>query len=280
MSTANIMVSAALCCPWEQLFYEPALLDSASGDADGNGTVDYYRSIIKPEEIRVLDVGCGTGRLAIPLATDGYEVFAIDSSFEMVAFFQQKLLHLDREIQQRIHLQHLNIQSQICSGNLDVAIAVDDFLTHFLDEVTLGSALQNICHSLRPGGRFLTDLRSRSPQRLTTATQPLPKPMYFFGIVHQVPMPQGERSAAMRSIESYDEDQQILTSTQIFEWILPDGTVEKTVYRTLRQRLHSLATLTAAAQQVGLKLSLAQQRLSSRPGASPETGMSLEFHKP
>jgi SAM-dependent methyltransferase len=155
MSTANIMVSAALCCPWEQLFYEPALLDSASGDADGNGTVDYYRSIIKPEEIRVLDVGCGTGRLAIPLATDGYEVFAIDSSFEMVAFFQQKLLHLDREIQQRIHLQHLNIQSQICSGNLDVAIAVDDFLTHFLDEVTLGSALQNICHSLRPGGRFL-----------------------------------------------------------------------------------------------------------------------------
>jgi SAM-dependent methyltransferase len=273
------MVSEELCCPWEQLFYEPALLDSASGDADSGETVEYYRSILKQGEIRVLDVGCGTGRLAIPLAADGYEVYAIDSSSDMVSFFQQKLARLDSELQRHIHLHHLNIQAQFYDGTLDVVIAVDDFLTHFLDGSSLRSTLKNICHSLKPGGRFLTDLRGRSQQRIATATQPFPKPMYFFGIVHQVPTLSGKRSAAMRSVENYDENKCILTSTQIFEWILPDGTVEKTIYRTLRQRLHRLEELAAAAEDVGLKLGLAHQRLNPLNKASYEEGMSLEFYK-
>ncbi|NMF63597.1 hypothetical protein DP113_09525 [Brasilonema octagenarum UFV-E1] len=273
------MVSEELCCPWEQLFYEPALLDSASGDADSGETVKYYCSILKQGEIRVLDVGCGTGRLAIPLAAQGHEVYAIDSSSDMVSFFQEKLAHLDSELQCRIHLHHLNIQSQFYDGSLDVAIAVDDFLTHFLDDSSLLSTLKNICYSLKPGGRFLTDLRGRSQQRIATATQPFPKPMHFFGIVHQVPTPFGKRSAAMRSVESYDENKRILTSTQIFEWILPDGTVEKTIYRTLRQRLHRLEQLAAAAEDVGLKLGLAHQRLNPLNEASYEEGMSVEFYR-
>lgn len=272
-------MSEKLCCPWENLFYEPALLDSASGDADNNDTVDYYLSRIKSTETNILDIGCGTGRLTIPLAANGYQIYAVDRSSKVVDFFRHKLAHLNPELQERIYLDCLDIQTSKYQKPADVAIAVDDFLTHFLNEESLRNVLQNIALSLKPKGRFLTDLRGRSPSRMAIARQDLPKPMLFFGMVHQVATSKGDRSVAMRSVEDYDRDRQILSSNQIFEWILPDGTVEKSIYRTLRQRLYSEAELTNIAFEAGLELTLATKRLNPEQKPSFEAGVSLEFCK-
>jgi hypothetical protein len=117
---------------------------------------------------------------------------------------------------------------------------------------------------------------------MALAKQSLPKPMLFFGIVHQVVTSKGDRSVAMRCVEDYDQDRRILSSNQIFEWILPDGTVEKTIYRTLRQRLYSeaeLAELTTIAFEAGLKLTSATKRLNPKQKPSFEEGVSLEFCK-
>ncbi|NEO44066.1 MAG: class I SAM-dependent methyltransferase [Moorea sp. SIO4A3] len=269
------------CCPWEHLFYEPVLLDSASGDADSGDTVEYYQSALKSGEHRILDIGCGTGRLAIPLAQCNYEVHAVDCSPEMISFFQDKLKSFSQEghssLQDNLHLSSLDIVTSSYGKKVDVAIAVDDFLTHFLDKSSLRSALKNIALSLKLGGRFLTDLRGRSQERLAKASQAGAKPMLFFGIVHQVSTPSGNRSVAMRSAEDYDPHRQIMTSNQIFEWIAPDGTVERTVYRTLRQRLYHQEELEKIALDVGLRLVSVYKRLHPMQPASFTSGMSLEF---
>ncbi len=44
----------------------------------------------------ILDVGCGTGRHAIPLAEDSYKITAIDKSQGMLKIFRNKIVHLEK----------------------------------------------------------------------------------------------------------------------------------------------------------------------------------------
>ena len=52
----------------------------------------------------VLDLACGTGRLALRLAQCGLDVTAIDQSMGMLRIFQTKLLDQPAEIRERIQI--------------------------------------------------------------------------------------------------------------------------------------------------------------------------------
>lgn len=58
-------------------------------DDDTTGTIDYLVGLSSPAA-RILEVGVGTGRLAIPLALFGHEVVGIDSSEEMLGLLATK----------------------------------------------------------------------------------------------------------------------------------------------------------------------------------------------
>ncbi|MGE3139883.1 MAG: class I SAM-dependent methyltransferase, partial [Thermoleophilia bacterium] len=50
----------------------------------------------------VLDLGCAAGRVAIPLARDGHEVWALDASLEMLAELGQRLAAEPAEVAGRV----------------------------------------------------------------------------------------------------------------------------------------------------------------------------------
>jgi SAM-dependent methyltransferase len=56
-------------------------------DAD----LDLYRGYAEIVGGPLLELGCGTGRLLIPLALDGYEITGIDASFDMLARARARL---------------------------------------------------------------------------------------------------------------------------------------------------------------------------------------------
>ncbi|WP_176222115.1 class I SAM-dependent methyltransferase [Tuberibacillus sp. Marseille-P3662] len=50
----------------------------------------------------ILELGCGTGRIAIPLAQEGFSVYGLDLSQEMLSIFEQKRQNLPHEAYERI----------------------------------------------------------------------------------------------------------------------------------------------------------------------------------
>ncbi len=260
--------------PWEHLFYEPDLLDVGAGDADSGDAVGFYLSCVPAAGTRVLDVGCGSGRMAIPLARASCEVHAVDRSTRVLRYLRRKLAKLD--VRRRITVSTLDIRERPYRTELDAAIAADDFLTHFTGGDDVRAVLSHVRRSLRAGGRFFTDLRGKSEERLRDAAAPLPRPMMSFGIVSNVPTARGPRSAAMQSLETFDESRRLLRSDQRYDIVRPDGDVERSFYRTITQRLWTVEELAAAAPDARFAIeATARYRRDAPPTAAG--GASLTF---
>lgn len=55
------------------------------------GDYDFYRWLVENGEGPVLDVGCGTGRILLPMARDGIVIDGLESSAEMVQICRDKI---------------------------------------------------------------------------------------------------------------------------------------------------------------------------------------------
>ena len=73
---------------------------------------------------KILDFGAGTGRISIPLATDGYEVTAIDCSSEMLEELRRKAQNRNLNIETHLTLTDINTK------DFDLAIGIFTVLAY------------------------------------------------------------------------------------------------------------------------------------------------------
>ncbi|PKP09274.1 MAG: hypothetical protein CVU09_12215 [Bacteroidetes bacterium HGW-Bacteroidetes-4] len=105
--------------------------------------------------LAILDVGCGTGKLAQALAQQGHRVTGIDLNKEMVAravagnsyksacFYEQNMLELDARFQSQ------SFDALLCFGNT---------LVHLPDEDAVGVFARQAFQVLKPGGRLFLQI--------------------------------------------------------------------------------------------------------------------------
>lgn len=82
------------------------LYDSIMENADYDKWYKYIETIIKEKKIAgrdVLDLGCGTGEIAIRLKKNGYNVLGVDISDEMLAIAGEKIENMGLDIPLAIH---------------------------------------------------------------------------------------------------------------------------------------------------------------------------------
>lgn len=101
----------------------------------------------------VLDLGCGTGRLAIGLASEGYAVTGIDRSSSMLKRAKQ---NADAK-GVRLRLFRTPLNELEVDGRYDAAYSVFSVFNYLLDEEALSKALARIRSLLRPGGVLIID---------------------------------------------------------------------------------------------------------------------------
>lgn len=117
---------------------------AASGD-DVHGEASFVESL-GPR--RVLDAGCGTGRVAIELARRGVEVVGVDLDAEMLALARGKAPDLD---------WRLGDLAEVDLGDrapFDVVVAAGNVMI-FLDAGTEDAVVANLARHLAPGGALV-----------------------------------------------------------------------------------------------------------------------------
>jgi len=100
----------------------------------------------------VLDLGCGPGRHALPLARAGYPVTAVDTSRLLLDQLEKAAGDLPIEIVEADMRQFRREQA------FELALVMWTSFGYFRDEADHLQVLDNIRASLRPGGKLVLDL--------------------------------------------------------------------------------------------------------------------------
>lgn len=104
----------------------------------------------------ILDVGAGTGGIAIPLARKGITAYCIEPSPAMRQEFERKL-NKEPELRKRITLVEGTADTFKCSRSFPNCILSGTF-DHFLDHEERRAALENISRHLDSGGVIVFDV--------------------------------------------------------------------------------------------------------------------------
>ncbi len=123
---------------------------------------DFYLALATRLGGSVLDIGCGTGRLARALAAAGLEVMAVDAAPTML----ERARTLDPRGQIRYHegdIRALQLQQRF-----ELAVMTGHGFQHLLTEADQRQALGRIAALLVPGGAFAFDLRNLAAQDFAT----------------------------------------------------------------------------------------------------------------
>lgn len=107
----------------------------------------------KPRQ--VIDLGCGTGSIAIPLAKRGYRVTGVDLSAEMLAVAYDKM--------KREQVQVTWVEQDMRELDLpaaDAVISLCDSLSYLTEAEDVKRTFARVYQHLNPGGTFLFDVHS------------------------------------------------------------------------------------------------------------------------
>ncbi len=112
----------------------------------------------------VLDLGCGTGRLTIPVAETGNELVGVDISMTMLGRFREKLKTRPQEIRKRIGIIRANIARFSLKKKFRMAICSSNTLFLLESRAAVARALNCVQKHLLPGGRFIIDVDAISEE--------------------------------------------------------------------------------------------------------------------
>ncbi len=105
--------------------------------------------------LSVIDLGCGTGNIAIPLSRRGYRVVGVDLSADMLAVAYEKMLREKAEVTW-VEQDMRDLDVPVA----DAVIACCDSLSYLTDEADVKRTFTRVFAHLRPGGTFLFDVHS------------------------------------------------------------------------------------------------------------------------
>lgn len=141
-----------------------SLYDAWYADKDYEGECDQLEAIfarfLKAKPRTILDLGCGTGGHAIPLAKRGYAVTGVDRSAEMVARGRAKAESLAARGLPAPDLHVGDLQSFDLGRSFDVAVSMFAVMGYLASPDSLHAALSNAREHLEPGGLLVFDVWS------------------------------------------------------------------------------------------------------------------------
>ena len=144
-------------------FYQSPMLSRAYDPISLNtptirGDISFYRNLVQKSGRSVLDLACGTGRVAIDLAKDGTSVVGVDLSSSLLDMARRKAARLQPEARSRLTFVEQDMSTIDLGRRFDLVIVSFRSFQHLLTGERQRACLQAIRRHLVPGGRLALHL--------------------------------------------------------------------------------------------------------------------------
>lgn len=219
-------------------------------DAD----VVFYASLARAAGGPALEVGCGTGRVLLPIARTGVEVVGVDPSATMRDELAAKLAREDADVAARVSILDGSFERIPADGPFAFVCSAFRAIMHLTTRERLEAGLREMARVLAPGGTLVFDAFAYDPEIAARFTEP------HLDVAYDV---DGERVERWVS-STYDEATGLLHPS--FEWRRGD-VVEGPV--TISMRCTTVDEITTLAERAGLVVDAIWSDVDGMP-ASPD----------
>lgn len=209
-------------------FHDPYASIADLYEAEHRGHIedlDLYRALASRAGGPVLELGCGSGRVAIDLAEAGHQVHGIDTSEALLAIAGDKV----RERRLAVTLTRGDMRRLCNERRFGLAFCALDTLLHLEHPADLQDTLSAASHVLRPGGLLAFDIVNPTPDLLAMRD----------GVMRHQSTFKGLDGVEVMHFVSWDIDPatQIIETAHFYDWLGNDGLVRR---RTTSFRLRYL----------------------------------------
>lgn len=187
------------------------------------GDVPFYKERAAETGGPVLEIGCGTGRLTIPLARAGHEVWAVDVSAAMLDQLRAKLAREAPEVQARVHPVRQDATAlDLPVRNFRLAAIPFNVLMLIPELAAERRALAAVAAHLAPGGTLALDVMNPLTLPMDAETKPSPS--------EPRRSPHNGNSYIRNTMASRLDEGQCQRIHGWYDELLPDGKIAVTEY--------------------------------------------------
>jgi SAM-dependent methyltransferase len=141
--------------PSDDPYRDPALYDLEYGDHDED--IAYYIQLARAARGPVLELGCGTGRLTVPMLKAGATVWGVDASQPMLDGLRAKLQGCDDAVRLRCRAVHGDFRTLKLIHRFPLVLWPFNAMHHCDDPDDVRATLDHIRALLLPGGQLALD---------------------------------------------------------------------------------------------------------------------------
>jgi SAM-dependent methyltransferase len=173
----------------------------------------------------VLEVGCGTGRVLVPLARAGVEVVGLDLSPQMLDVCRETLRQETLAVQSRAELIEADMRTFELGRTFRLITLPFRPFQHLITVEEQLSCLKSLQRHLAEDGRLILDLYNPSLDALTARQEG-----QEFGDEPEFVTPDGRRVLRRHKTVTHDRFNQVIHVELIYYVTHPDGRQERLVH--------------------------------------------------
>jgi len=196
----------------------------------GRADAEFYGKAAREQGDPILELGCGTGRILLPLAHQGHRMVGLDLSAAMLARARAKLEKEPAQVRERVQLVEADMTDFDLGETFRLAIIPFRPFQHLLTVEAQRSCLRCVqCH-LGNGGRLILDFFQTDPRRMHDPAFHEERRMF-----PEFSLPDGRRVTLSERTVAFHRAEQRNDVEMIFHVQHPDGRRERLVHAfTLR----------------------------------------------
>jgi len=192
---------------------------------DTREDVGFYTSLAREAGEDVLELGCGTGRILLPVAREGLRITGLDAEPAMLERCRRKLEEEPGDVRERVTLVQGDMRDFSLGREFGLITTPFRSFQH-LETVDDQTACLGCVHRhLEEGGTFVLDLFNPSMAALLDESR-----REEFGDEPEFEMPDGRRVLRRARVASVDKARQIMDCEFAYYVTHPDGSTERLVH--------------------------------------------------
>lgn len=199
--------------------------------------LEFYAELAGEAGGPVLELGCGTGRVLLPMLQAGAEVCGLDSSRPMLGVCVEKLAREPEALRARAHLMLADMRHFSLSRHFSLAVVPFRGFQHLIAVEDQLAALACIREHLLDDGRLVLDLFNPSLRALTDSSRE-----EEFGDEAPFQMPDGRKVRRSHRVTARDFVEQVLDAEIIYRVTHPDGRDERLIHSFRMRWLYAVET--------------------------------------